>query len=232
MIKPLQERREAIERKSQVREVVFGVQDGLISTMGFVAGLHGAIADNRLVLLGGLVEMVAGAFSMAAGAYLATKAEREVIQREVRVETERFEEEPYLAQEALLRALEEEGLARDKAYRVVRLFTDERHAFLKTFREKVLGVGSLEGPLPLWAATLMGLSFAAGAFVPLLPYLVFAEYTALWVAIGATSVALFGIGVAKALLAELSWWRSGLEFLAVAMGAAGVGYLVGWLLPR
>lgn len=224
-------RREAIERKSQIREVVFGMQDGLISTMGFVAGLHGAVADNRIVLLGGLVEMVAGAFSMAAGAYLATQAERAVVQREVRAETERFEEEPYLAHEALLRALEEEGLARDKAYRVVRLFTDERHAFLKTFREKVLGVGGLEGPLPLWAATLMGCSFAVGAFVPLLPYLVFAEYTSLWVAIGATSLALFGVGVGKAALARQSWWRSGLEFLAVAMGAAGVGYLVGWLLP-
>lgn len=224
-------RREAIERKSQIREVVFGMQDGLISTMGFVAGLHGAVADNRIVLLGGLVEMVAGAFSMAAGAYLATRAERAVVQREVREETERFEEEPYLAHEALLRALEEEGLARDKAYRVVRLFTDERHAFLKTFREKVLGVGSLEGPLPLWAATLMGCSFAVGAFVPLLLYLVFAEYTALWVVIGATSLALFGVGVGKAALARQSWWRSGLEFLAVAMGAAGVGYLVGWLLP-
>lgn len=229
---PLEDRREAIERKSQIREVVFGTQDGLISTLGFVAGLHGAVADNRLVLLGGLVEMVAGAFSMAAGAYLAAKAERDVVQREVQAETARFEAEPYLAQEALLLALEEEGMARDKAYRVVKLFTDERHAFLKTFREKVLGLGSVQGPLPLWAATLMGLSFAAGAFVPLLPYFLFAEYTALWVAIGATSAALFGIGVARARLAELSWWWSGLEFLGVAMGAAGVGYLVGRLLPR
>ncbi|MBI2460789.1 MAG: VIT1/CCC1 transporter family protein [Candidatus Rokubacteria bacterium] len=224
-------RREAIERKSQIREVAFGTQDGLVSTLGFVAGLHGAVADNWLVLLGGLVQMVAGAFSMAAGAYLATQAERQVVQRAVRAETERFEEAPYLAQEALLGALEEEGLARDKAYRIVKLFTDERHAFLKTFREKVLGVGSVEGPLPLWAATLMGVSFAVGSFVPLLPYFIFAEYTALWVAIGATSLALFGIGVAKAALAAISWWRSGAEFFLVAMGAAGIGYLVGWLLP-
>jgi len=224
-------RREAIERKSQIREVVFGTQDGLISTLGFVAGLHGAVADNWLVLLGGLVQMVAGAFSMAAGAYLAAQAERQVVQRAVQAETERFEEMPYLAQEALLGALEEEGLARDKAYRIVKLFTDERHAFLKTFREKVLGVGSMKGPLPLWAATLMGVSFAAGSLVPLIPYFVLAGYTALWVAIGATSLALFGIGAAKAALAEASWWRSGAEFFLVAMGAAGIGYLVGWLLP-
>ncbi len=225
------ERQRRVEWKSRIREVVFGMQDGLISTVGFVAGLHGATADNRVVLLGGLVEMVAGAFSMAAGAYLSTKAEQEVLQREVAAEAERFEREPYLAQEALLNSLESEGLPREKGYRVVALLAEERHAFLKTFREKVLGIGSATLRVPLPAALLMGVSFAAGAIVPLLPYFVFAKYMALWVAITLTCLALFGIGAGKAVVAAQGWCRSGLEFLAIAMGAAGVGYLVGWLLP-
>lgn len=71
---PADEKYLEIRWLSQIREVVFGVQDGLISTVGFVAGVHGATADNRLVLLAGIVQMIAGAFSMAAGAYLSSKA--------------------------------------------------------------------------------------------------------------------------------------------------------------
>jgi VIT1/CCC1 family predicted Fe2+/Mn2+ transporter len=227
----IRQRQEQVEWKSQIREVVFGMQDGLVSTVGFVAGLHGATSDNYVVLLGGVVQMVAGAFSMAAGAYLSTKAEEEVLQREVAAETERFEREPYLAQEALLDSLESEGLPRDRAYRVVALLADERHAFLETFREKVLGIGSATTRVPVWAASLMGLSFAVGAIIPLVPYFVLTGYASLAGAVALACLALFGIGVAKAIFAAQNWWRSGVEFLGIAMGAAIVGYLIGLLLP-
>ena len=224
-------RREEVRWLAQIREVVFGVQDGLISTVGFVAGVHGATADNRLVLLAGIVQMIAGAFSMAAGAYLSTKAEREVVEGQVRAELVRYSEEPYMAQEALLAALEADGLPRDKAYRVVNLMSAERSAFLRTFREKVLGLGAAQERLPVPAALLMGASFALGAIVVLAPYFVLAGIRALVTAVGLTAVALFGIGVAKAVLARTPLLVSGLEFLLIAAAAAGVGYVLGLLLP-
>lgn len=225
------EKRREIRWLSQIREVVFGMQDGLVTTVGFVAGVHGATADTRLVLLAGLVQMIAGAFSMAAGAYLSTKAEHEVLQGQIRGEQARYTEEPYMAQEELLKALEAEGLARDKAYRVVELMSVERNAFLRTFREKVLGVGTAQERVPLPAAILMGASFALGAIIVLLPYFALGGYWALGAAIGLTALVLFGIGVAKALLAGTRLLVSGLEFLLIAAAAAGVGYGLGLLLP-
>lgn len=228
---PVEEKREEIRWLSQIREVVFGMQDGLISTVGFVAGVHGATADNRLVLLAGIVQMIAGAFSMAAGAYLSTKAEREVVEGQVRAEHARYAQEPYIAQEALLTSLEVDGLPRDKAYRVVKLISAERDAFLRTFREKVLGVGAAQERVPVPAALLMGVSFAVGAFIVLAPYFVLTGIRALVTAVGLTVVALFAIGVAKAVLAGTRLLISGLEFLLVAAAAATVGYLLGLLLP-
>jgi VIT1/CCC1 family predicted Fe2+/Mn2+ transporter len=230
-VEPVEAKRERIGWLSQVREVIFGMQDGLISTVGFVAGVHVATASNRLVLLAGVVQAIAGAFSMAAGAYLSTKAEREVVERQVRAEYEHYAHEPYMAQEALLTSLEADGLTRDRAYRVVKLVSEERQTFFKTFREKVLGVGSTQERVPLSAALLMGASFAAGALIPLAPYLVLAGYAALWLAVGLTAAALFGIGVAKAVFSGGRLMASGLEFLLVAASAAGVGYLLGLFLP-
>jgi len=224
-------KKETIERKGRIREVVFGVQDGLISTVGFVAGLHSATSDNRLVLLAGLVEMFAGAMSMAAGAYLSGKAEVEVYQREIEQERQRFVREPYLASEELLQAITGEGLSREKAYRIVKMFHDEEESLLKTFQEKVLGLARVNPQTPIASALVIGIWFALGAAIPLLPYLVFTQYTALWVAFVLSGAALFGIGVAKAVLTKKSWWRSGLEFLIIATGAAGIGYLFGRLLP-
>lgn len=225
------EKRREIRWLSQIREVVFGMQDGLMTTVGFVAGVHSATADTRLVLLAGVVQMIAGAFSMAAGAYLSTKAEHEVVQGQIRGEQARYTEEPYMAQEELLKALEAEGLVRDKAYRVVQLMSAERNAFLRTFREKVLGVGTAQERVPLPAAILMGASFALGAIIVLLPYFALSGYWALGAAIGLTALVLFGIGVAKALLAGTRLLVSGLEFLLIAAAAAGVGYGLGLLLP-
>ncbi len=228
---PLEGKREAVRWLAQIREVVFGVQDGLISTVGFVAGVQGATADTHLVLLAGIVQMIAGAFSMAAGAYLSTKAEREVVEAQVRGEVARHSQEPYMAQEALLTALEADGLPRDKAYGVVKLISAERNAFLQTFREKVLGVGTAQERVPAPAALLMGASFALGAIIVLAPYFVLSGSHALVTAVGLSAVALFGIGVAKALLAGTSLLVSGLEFLLIAAAAAGVGYVLGLLLP-
>ena len=224
-------KKKTIERKGRIREAVFGVQDGLISTVGFVAGLHSATTDNRLVLLAGLVEMFAGAMSMAAGAYLSGKAEVEVYQREIEQERQRFVSEPYLASEELLQAITGEGLSREKAYRIVKLFHDEEESLLKTFQEKVLGLASVNPQTPIASALVIGIWFALGAAIPLLPYLVFTQYTALWAAFILSGIALFWIGAAKAVVAKKSWWSSGLEFLIIATGAAGIGYLFGQLLP-
>lgn len=224
-------KRDAIERKGRIREVVFGVQDGLISTVGFVAGLHSATDDHWLVLLAGLVEAFAGAMSMAAGAYLSGKAEIEVYQREIEEERQRFMREPYLASEELLQTMTEEGLDREKAYRIVKLIQDEEESLFKTFQEKVLGLGNVNPQIPVTSALVIGIWFALGAAVPLVPYLFFSGYTSLWGAFILSGIALFGIGVAKAVLARKSWWRSGLEFLLIATGAAGMGYLFGRLLP-
>src|SRR5207253_7006288 len=63
----IQQKKRVIERRSRIREFVFGIQDGLISTVGLLAGVQGATENNIVVIVTGLTAMSSGAISMAAG---------------------------------------------------------------------------------------------------------------------------------------------------------------------
>jgi VIT1/CCC1 family predicted Fe2+/Mn2+ transporter len=62
----------------RVRDVFLGLNDGLVEILGAVSGFFGAFGDAVTVLIAGLTVSVAGALSMAAGAYIAASSESEV----------------------------------------------------------------------------------------------------------------------------------------------------------
>jgi predicted membrane protein (TIGR00267 family) len=171
--------------------------------------------------------MFAGAISMSAGSYLSSSAEKEIFDKELREAEDLEEREPYLAAEGLLRALTQEGLKREQSYRIVKLLTQEKRVFLRTFQEKVFGLGTAEINRPLQAALVMGLSFTLGALIPLLPFLIFPGMKALYLSIALAAVTLFSVGVFKGHLAARSLFLSGMEFFFIAVGAALLGYLIG-----
>jgi VIT1/CCC1 family predicted Fe2+/Mn2+ transporter len=223
----LDDKRRRIEQRGRVREFVFGIQDGLISNLGLVSGIQGATADLKIVLLGGITAAVSGAISMAAGSYLSSKAEKEIFDAEIRAETDRLANEPYLAQEAVLESLKAEGLPRENAYRVVRLMQPRPDILLQTYHEKVLGLGRAEVNRPIQAALVMGASFTVGSVIPLMPYVLAPGSVALPISVAVSTATLFGVGVFKGVLAKKSPWLSGLEFFAIALGSAGLGYALG-----
>src|SRR3990172_6228295 len=166
----IEQKKEVIESRARIRELVFGVQDGLISTVGLLAGVQGATENNAVVIITGMTAMFAGAISMAAGSYLSSSAEKDIFDKELREAEVLAESQPYVAAEGLMRALSEEGLRKEQGYRIVKLFLSEEKTFLRTFQEKVFGLGAAEINRPLQAAFVMGLSFVVGAVIPLLPY--------------------------------------------------------------
>ena len=62
---------------SNIREIIFGVEDGAIGNLGVVIGMAQALAPNTLILLAGVATMLAQAISMFAGNYLSIKSEKE-----------------------------------------------------------------------------------------------------------------------------------------------------------
>jgi VIT1/CCC1 family predicted Fe2+/Mn2+ transporter len=223
----IEQKKQVIESRARIRELVFGVQDGLISTVGLLAGVQGATESTAVVIITGLTAMFSGAISMAAGSYLSSSAEKEIFDKELREAEMLAEKEPYLAAEGLLKALNQEGLPREQSYSIVKLLFRQQEVFLRTFQEKVFGLGSAEINRPLQAALVMAASFVMGAMIPIVPYFVLEGTAALYLSIAFSALTLFAVGVFKGRLAGKSQLRSGIRFFAIAVSAALMGYLIG-----
>ncbi|HLN86402.1 MAG TPA: VIT1/CCC1 transporter family protein [Candidatus Limnocylindrales bacterium] len=223
----IQQKKQVIESRSRIREFVFGIQDGLISTVGLLAGIQSATENNLVVIVTGLTAMFSGAISMATGSFLSSGAQKDIFDKELADAERLADREPYIAAEGLLKALGDEGLSKEQSYRMVKVLLLERNVFLRTFQEKVFGLGSAEINQPIKAALVMGLSFIVGAIIPILPYLAMAGVTALYLSVFLSASTLFIVGAFKGHLAGQSLAISGGKFFIIAVSAAGLGYLIG-----
>ncbi len=216
----------------EIREAIFGAQDGLVSTLAVVSTVAGASADRFPVLIAGIASGLAGVFSMAAGEYMSSKSQREIFEAQIAGEREEVEERPGEAEAEMAYMLEEDGLPRPDAAAMAQTIAAHPEVLLKTMTEKELGLtGSHAEGGPTQGAVIMGASFGIGALVPILPYLVLPIGVATWSSVIATAAVLFGIGVVKSRWTRRAWLRSGIEILLLGAVAGVAGFFFGNLLP-
>ncbi|MFA9431793.1 VIT1/CCC1 transporter family protein [Egicoccus sp. AB-alg2] len=219
----------------EVRELVFGAQDGLVSTLAVVAAVVGASSDNRAVLIAGLASAMAGVFSMAVGEYMGSKSQDEIFDWHLADERREVRERPFEAQAEVAWLFMEEGMPAEDAWEVSGIISRHPDSLLATMVAKELGLqhslGEETAGSPLRGALVMGAAFAGGAVVPVLPFLVAEGLPALTAASVLTGLVLFVIGAVKSRWTRRSWLTSGLEILALAAVAGVAGYLFGTVLP-
>jgi VIT1/CCC1 family predicted Fe2+/Mn2+ transporter/rubrerythrin len=211
-----------IERLASIREVVFGAQDGLVSTFAVVAGLAAAGISSLVVLLGGAVSAMAGVLSMSIGTFLSSRAQRQLYETELARERTEISEHPGEEVAELIAALHARGMARPDAAEVARRIARHPDILLSTLSIFELGLAPQRLGRPVRDAFVMAVAFGAASLVPLVPFLFGGALTALSVAAALTLSALFAVGVLKARVAGVAPLRSGLE---VALFAAASGLL-------
>src|SRR4030081_4012213 len=106
----LSKERRAASLLSEIREAVFGAQDGLTSVLAVVSTVGGATGQPFAVLVAGLAATLAGIFSMAAGEYMSSKSQREIFDAQIALEALEVEERPFEAEAEVAYLLEGEGL--------------------------------------------------------------------------------------------------------------------------
>ena len=221
-----------VARLGRLREVVFGAQDGLLSIVALVTSVAVAVESQTTVVIAGLAGALPGMISMATGALLGSRAERDVQRAEIEREARELEENPAEELAELVVLFQREGMTFQEARQMADEIAQDRDLWLKTLVEKELGISVEETTNPLKDALVMGAAFITGAAIPLVPHFFLTGGQAIGVSVGATLAGLFALGMLKGRIVERSPLLQGLEILGIGTLSAGVGYALGELIPR
>jgi len=212
-----------------LRAAVFGVNDGLVSNASLILGMAGATPDAHVIVLTGVAGMCAGAFAMASGEYVSVRSQRELYEHQIGLERDELEQYPEAEAQELALIYAAKGLPEDEATRLAqRMIADPEHA-LDTLAREELGLNPDELGSPWGAAISSFVSFAAGALLPLAPFVLLPGARALPTAIGVTALALFAVGALLSLFTGRSMLVSGARMLLLGALAGAVTFLIGRL---
>jgi vacuolar iron transporter family protein len=205
-----------------LREIVFGLNDGLVTTLVFIMVVSG-LASKQLILVV-LGEILAGGVSMALGGYLSARTEKQILDH--RIETERYEieHEPEEERAELREIYRNKGFTGPLLNRVVGHLTADEERWHRALVHDELGVVEEKAIHPWKQGLQVGLSFVAGGLIPTVPILLSLPQFRWW-AYGLTAVTALTLGAVKARYTSTGPVRAGLEFLVVVtLGTlAGVG---------
>lgn len=211
-----------------LRPAVFGAMDGLVSNLALMTGVAGGAAGQQTIVLSGLAGLAAGAFSMAAGEYTSVASQRELVEAELDVERRELRKHPQDEEAELAALYAARGVEPELAREVARQLSKDPEQALEIHAREELGIDPGDLPSPTVAALSSFGSFALGALLPVLPYLLGAS--SLWPAVVLALLGLFLCGAVVAKVTARSWWYSGLRQLALGGAAAGVTYALGTLI--
>ena len=216
--------------RQYVRDMILGVNDGLVSVFLLVAGVVGGGLNNRQVLVAAVAATVAGAVSMAAGEYVATKSQEEVFDSEMELEREHLHHHRHVEQDEIREMFGEMGLSEGDVERVLQALDRDDDAFLRVMMALEFGIVEEGRRSPITAAVLAGLLFLVGSAPSVIPFtLPIDTNTALIAAAVASLAALFTVGVVKTRTTRRPALKSGVENMAIAVGGSIVSYGIGSL---
>jgi vacuolar iron transporter family protein len=211
-----------------LRASVFGVNDGLISNVSLVLGVAGAGAGGGYVLTAGAAGLLAGALSMAAGEYVSVRSQREMYEYQMALEREELAEYPQEEAEELALIYQARGVDLAQAREVSRTLLAQPAQALDVLAREELGLNPDDLGSPWRAALSSFVTFAAGAAVPLVPFLLHQPAArALVAAVLLTAAALFAVGLGLSLFTGRQALRSALRMLLIGGAAGLVSFLVG-----
>jgi len=211
-----------------MRDVILGVNDGLVSTFLLVSGVVGGGLSSTDVLLTAVAGALAGMISMSIGEYLATKSQDEVFDAEIALEKIHLKDHRQHERDQLSDMLGDMGLEGDDLETVVDIIDSNDDAMLNMHAALEFGIVDNERRSPYAAAVASGLLFLAGALPSVIPFAIWDDTTtAILVAAILSGIGLFLVGAVKTMQTKKSWLLSGSENLVLGLAAGVLSFFVG-----
>ncbi|KAK9374110.1 VIT family-domain-containing protein [Lipomyces chichibuensis] len=211
-----------------ISDAVIGLSDGLTVPFALTAGLS-SLGDTRVVITGGIAELVSGAISMGLGGYLGAKSESDCYKSQLECERELIQTNRSSSEEAVMEAMSEYGLAPSTVSSILgdlEKSPEEMVNFIMKF-----GRGMEEPPIgrEFISAATIGSAYFIGGFVPLFPYLfVHTVQAGLVLSSIIMVITLFIFGIAKTIFTgnndrlQAAW--GGVQMVLTGAVAAGAAF--------
>lgn len=213
--------------RDNIRDIVFGLEDGMVSTLGVVVGIAIGSGDRWTTLLAGVVVIFVESLSMSAGSYLSSKSERESLQREIDEELQQIRENHGEEMREWRQFYKDRGLQDDDIAQIENHYRDNEKLLLEDMMHKELGITHRFLRNPGENALFMLFSYFLGGLVALSMYVFLPLALAVPVSVVFTFVVLFLVGFAKGRFVGIAPLRSGLEMVLISFAAAAIGFAVG-----
>jgi VIT1/CCC1 family predicted Fe2+/Mn2+ transporter len=214
-------------RSGGARAAVFGISDGLVTNVSLVLGIAGANPGASIVRLAGVAGLIAGSFSMAAGEYLSMTAQRELMERELEVERRALRHSPEGEAAELRGMYVGRGIDPTVASEMVNEVMQDPDLALETHAREELGISPQNLGSPVVAAAASFVTFALGAFIPLLPWLLTSGTLAIVLSVVLGALASLVVGIVLARFTERRVLVSAVRQLGVTAVAAAITFGVG-----
>jgi vacuolar iron transporter family protein len=225
--------RRALEKRRSIREIVFGVQDGILTTLGIITGVGVAEGDRAAVFISGFLALLAGSLSMGVGEYLGRKAEREVVQATIDMEKREMAADPQgeFAEQVAYYKLK--GFSAEEAEMIVKRLTQLPEIYLHEMVRDEFGIDPREAEnAGLRAPFAMGSSYAVGSLVPILAFMLpVSMMTSTLLSLFFALVGLFTVGYYAGTLSERNPLGKGLEVVLYGCAVFVISYLAGHFIP-
>jgi len=214
-----------------VRDIVIGLSDGLTVPFALAAGLSGAVSSSRIVVLAGLAEIAAGSIAMGLGGYLAARGDAEHYASERQREEREIIERTHDEEEEIYEIFEQYSVDRTSSAPVLGALKRNPTAWVDFMMRFELGLEEPARNRAHRSALTIAMSYIAGGFIPLLPYMLAEEnFTALKLSVVITLLSLAIFGALKGRLVGTGWLRSALQTITIGGAAAAAAYILARLL--
>lgn len=213
------------------RDMVLGVNDGLVSVFLLVAGVVGGGLESTQVLLAAIAAAVAGAISMGAGEFLATRSQEEVFDSEIALEKTHIKYFRKGEVGQLRGFFSDMGVVDKDLDDAVTIFSRNDEVLLNAMKALEFGIVESERRSPYTAMFVSSGLFLLGSLPAVLPFaLIDSTGTALVVSAVATAVGLFAVGVIKTFVTRTNPIAAGFQNLVITTVGGVLAYYIGTLI--
>lgn len=214
-----------------LREFIFGLNDGLVSTLSILAGLSGAVVQNKVIILAGLAEIISGSISMGLGAYISTKSQNDYIKSKIKIEKEHVKDIPNLGIQEIEEIYRKKGFNEKEINLIVNKIIKHKATWLDTLIHEKIGIDdNFDDPKKL--GLLNGAAFVVGGLFPIFPFFFIKISEPLIVGTILALIILFIIGIIKSKFTGRNWLIGALELSLVCLLAATLSYFAGKLITN